>query len=104
MEPEEMEERDAVDQDQENSTEIGSWEAVTASLQAMVSRDAFQRWFGSARWLGVEDDVASISVPGEIHQVWIETNYLPELTMAVTGIFDEVREVQGGGEHGRIRF
>jgi chromosomal replication initiator protein len=60
----------------------------------MVSHDAFQRWFRAARWLGVEDDVASIAVPGEIHQVWIETNYLPELTMAVTGIFDDVREVR----------
>jgi chromosomal replication initiator protein len=97
MEPEEMEqieERDAVDQGEEIAPENGGWEGVTASLQAMVSRDAFQRWFGSARWLGVEDDVASISVPGEIHQVWIETNYLPELTMAVTGIFDDVREVR----------
>jgi chromosomal replication initiator protein len=60
----------------------------------MVSHDAFQRWFGAAKWLGIEDDVASVSVPGEIHQVWIETNYLPELTMAVTGVHEEVREVQ----------
>jgi chromosomal replication initiator protein len=60
----------------------------------MLSNDAFQRWFRAARWLGVEDDVGTIAVPGDIHQVWIETNYLPELTMAVTEIFDEVREVR----------
>lgn len=70
------------------------WDEVCDGLRAMVSHDAFQRWFRAAHWLGIEDDVASIAVPGEIHQVWIETNYLPELIMAVTGIFDEVREVR----------
>lgn len=70
------------------------WEDICNALQGMVSHDAFQRWFGAAKWLGIEDDVASVSVPGEIHQVWIETNYLPELTMAVTGVHEEVREVQ----------
>jgi len=72
----------------------GGWDDVRGALQPLVSRDAFQRWFGAARWLGVEDGIASISVPGEIHQVWIETNYLPELTMSVTGVFEDVREVR----------
>ena len=82
-------------QNYEDSTNpTGTWIDVSNALQAMVSRDAFQRWFGAAQWLGVDDGVASISVPGEIHQVWIETNYLPELTMAVTGVFTEVREVR----------
>ncbi len=76
------------------TADVADWERVGETLQGLVGRDAYQRWFGSVRWLGVEDEVASISVPGEIHQVWIETNYLPELTLAVTGFFDEVREVQ----------
>lgn len=70
------------------------WDEVCDALKVMVSHDAFQRWFRAAKWLGVEDDVASLAVPGEIHQVWIETNYLPELTMAVTGVFEEVREIR----------
>jgi chromosomal replication initiator protein len=70
------------------------WDRVCDSLRVMLSNDAFQRWFRAAQWLGVEDDVGTIAVPGDIHQVWIETNYLPELTMAVTGIFDDVREVR----------
>ena len=94
MEPEEMVEREMVEGIVEETSENREWELVCESLQKMVSRDAFQRWFGAARWLGVEDDVASIAVPGEIHQVWIETNYLPELTMSVTGVLDEVREVR----------
>ncbi|RYD20260.1 MAG: chromosomal replication initiator protein DnaA [Verrucomicrobiaceae bacterium] len=75
-------------------SENGGWDAVCDALRVMVSNDAFQRWFRAARWMGVEDDVCSIAVPGEIHQVWIETNYMPELMMAVTGVFEDVREVR----------
>jgi len=70
------------------------WDHVCQDLRAMVSADAFQRWFGTARWMGVEDGIGSLAVPGEIHQVWIETNYLPELTMAVSQTYEEVREVR----------
>jgi chromosomal replication initiator protein len=83
-----------VEELEESPLENGGWESVCGALREMVSHDAFQRWFRAARWLGVEDDVGSVSVPGEIHQVWIETNYLPELTMAVSGVFEDVREVR----------
>ena len=94
MELEELVERDVVDRGNGSAPDDLGWDQVGATLQDMVGKDAFQRWFGSARWLGVDDDAATIAVPGEIHQVWIETNYLPELTMAVTGFFDDVREVR----------
>jgi chromosomal replication initiator protein len=74
--------------------ESDGWGKICDALRAMVSNDAFIRWFRAAQWLGVEDDVATIAVPGEIHQVWIETNYLPELTTAVTGVFEDVLEVR----------
>lgn len=74
--------------------ERDAWEKVCDSLRAMVSNDAFVRWFRAAEWLGVENDVATIAVPGEIHQVWIETNYLPELTTAITGVHEDVLEVR----------
>ena len=93
MEPEELAMQEMASEGTESPTQNGSWEAVCEALRTMVGHDAFQRWFRAACWLGVEDDVASISVPGEIHQVWIETNYMPELKMAVTGVFEDVREV-----------
>ena len=79
---------------EEFSADGRGWNEICEALRVMVSPDAFQRWFGAASWLGVENGTGSITVPGEIHQVWIETNYLPELTMAVSGIFEEVREVR----------
>ncbi len=94
MEPEDAATQDRAVGSAEFPLESGGWNEVCDALRTMVGNDAFQRWFRAARWLGVEDDVGSISVPGEINQVWIETNYLPELTMAVTGVFDEVRDVE----------
>ncbi len=72
----------------------GGWDAVCEGLRKRVGGDAFQRWFGAARWQGADDQMGTISVPGEMHQVWIETNYLPELTMAVNAVFVGVREVR----------
>ncbi len=94
MEPEEVEAQEMAAGPGTFLSENDGWDKVCTALRATVSNDAFTRWFRAARWTGVEDDVASIAVPGEIHQVWIETNYLPELTMAVTAVFDEVREVR----------
>jgi len=71
----------------------GGWPEVCEALRGSVGEDAFQRWFRCAGWAGEENGVGTVTVPGEIHQVWIETNYLPELTMAVNQVFDDVREV-----------
>jgi chromosomal replication initiator protein len=94
MQSEEVATRKNADEIDGFSADSRAWDAVCDALRPMLSSDAFQRWFRAARWLGVEDAIASISVPGEIHQVWIETNYMPELTMAVTGIFEGVHEVR----------
>jgi len=69
------------------------WLAACEQLRRMVSNDAFQRWFGGAVWLGVDNGTATLEVPGEIHQVWIETNYLPELKSCLSELDDEIREV-----------
>jgi chromosomal replication initiator protein len=76
------------------ATETRCWDTVCESLRAAVGQDAFQRWFKAASWAGHEDGIAAVAVPGEIHQVWIETNYLPELTAAVGAAFDNIREVR----------
>jgi len=70
------------------------WAEICGKLQVMVSPDAFQRWFRAARLMDCDNGVASIGVPGEIHQVWIETNYLPELTAAVCESLESIHEVR----------
>lgn len=70
------------------------WEAACEVLGRLVSRDAFQRWFRSSRLLGIEGSRAVVGVPNEIHHVWIETNYMPELGAAVSEVMEGVREVK----------
>ena len=71
---------------------VEEWDDVASALRSSVGQDAFQRWFGAAEWKGVHDGVATLAVPGEIHQVWIETNYLPELQVAVLEAFSDHSE------------
>ena len=94
MEPEALATRERGDEMAQLPAASGGWLGVCEALRGSVGEDAFQRWFRSAGWRGEEAGVGSVTVPGEIHQVWIETNYLPELTMAVNRVFDAVREVQ----------
>jgi len=69
------------------------WAAASGKVRELVRPDAFKRWFGAAVWRGVENGIATLEVPGEIHQVWIETNYIPEL-LSCLGEHDEtIREI-----------
>ncbi|MFK7852397.1 MAG: chromosomal replication initiator protein DnaA [Akkermansiaceae bacterium] len=70
------------------------WERISKSLRSAIGSDAFQRWFGTARWEAVKDGEGKITVPGEIHQVWIETNYLPELILAAGEAHEGLHHVQ----------
>ncbi|MFN7342325.1 MAG: DnaA N-terminal domain-containing protein, partial [bacterium] len=62
----------------------GEWQRISNSLRKSIGSDAFQRWFGVATWHSASNGEGIVTVPGEIHQVWIETNYLPELMMAAS--------------------
>ncbi len=70
------------------------WDTISASICKAIGADAFQRWFGGATWAGVVEDQAVVEVPGEIHQVWIETNYMPEVLLAVGTVHEGLRKVR----------
>lgn len=100
-----MDSEDVVTQGMENGSEIldgvvapevrgDGWSGVCEVLRGAVGEDAFHRWFRAADWAGEEDGIGTITVPGEMHQVWVETNFLPELNVAVNGVFEGVREVR----------
>ncbi|NNC89816.1 MAG: chromosomal replication initiator protein DnaA [Akkermansiaceae bacterium] len=60
------------------------WSAVAARLQQMVSEDAYQRWFRQARLKIEDENHCTVMVPSETHVLWIEANYMPELTRAIS--------------------
>jgi chromosomal replication initiator protein len=87
FEVEEEESLVAVDRSQQ-------WQAACVALGPLVSKDAFQRWFGASRLLRVEDSLAVVGVPNDMYHVWIETNYMPELAAALSEAIEGVREVR----------
>jgi chromosomal replication initiator protein len=83
----------------ETTTEQGSskakggqavWAAVSEKLSGLVSSDAFNRWFSGVSNVSLTESEFKISVPNDIHQVWIETNFMPELQNAVSEILDPI--------------
>lgn len=65
-----------------------TWKAVSGYLQELLSSDAYQRWFDGAECGEISQNEICIKVSSDIHQVWIETNFMPELQAAVSKVLD----------------
>ncbi len=86
-----------VEEPQDNSAlaiqDEATWGKISKLLTKSIGSDAFQRWFGVASWSEAADGQGAVIVPGEIHQVWIETNYLPELIQAAATVVEGLHKV-----------
>lgn len=70
----------------DNADMSSLWGEVSNELKKLVSSDAFARWFEHAQICDVNETEASLVVPSDIHQVWIETNYMPEVQTALAAV------------------
>ena len=59
-----------------------NWELVKAKLSEYISEDAFTRWFKNAELVDSEEQEGVVAVQSDMHQIWIETNYMDELRAA----------------------
>lgn len=64
------------------------WGGVSEALKGLVSNDAFSRWFHTAQIVDMNETEAVLAVESDMHQVWIETNYLPEVQTAFSQASD----------------
>ena len=62
------------------------WGDVSRELKKLVSEDAYARWFECSCIVESNETEASLAVPSDMHQVWIETNYLPEVQTALSAV------------------
>ena len=73
--------------DQTSGVDTGNlWSDVSNELKNLVSNDAYGRWFEHAEISEVNETQAILCVPSDMHQVWIETNYLPEVQTALSAV------------------
>jgi chromosomal replication initiator protein len=70
------------------------WERVSGALKGLVSGDAFSRWFLTAKLVDMNETEAVLAVESDMHQVWIETNYLPEVQTAFSQVSEMPRKVK----------
>ena len=70
------------------------WKDVSTALKELVSSDAYSRWFSSAYLKEVNETEAVLGVISDMHQVWIEANYLPEVQSALATVSDLPRKVR----------
>ncbi len=76
-----------------NLDRLTQWNLVQSNLQKSLSADAYQRWFRSSSLIDIDDNRVTVGVPNDIHLVWIETNYLIELSEACSEVFGS-REIK----------
>jgi chromosomal replication initiator protein len=71
----------------------GLWNAICNTVRQRVSADAYQRWFSPTRLLMASEEMLTISVPNQIHQFWIESNYGTTLQDAVVALLGAPRKL-----------
>jgi len=59
------------------------WQNISNHLIELVGDHAYTRWFSAASIEEQSDSAIEIGVESDTHQLWIETNYLPELQEAI---------------------
>ncbi len=81
------------------------WGSVSVALKKLVSDDVYSRWFESAAFVDINETEAVLAVASDMHQVWIETNYLPEVQTAITQVSEmplKVRVIVASEDQGEV--
>jgi chromosomal replication initiator protein len=68
------------------------WLAIAEQISAQVTKDTFNRWFKGIAMTAADENEITLSVPNNIYQLWIESNYL-------NVVRDAVDSVLGGPRH-----
>ena len=70
------------------------WKEIAENLKKGVTQDTYARWFQDAELLSLTEKEMIVCVPNNIHQLWIETNYMPMLRSAIVLVVGSEREVR----------
>src|SRR5205807_8739453 len=70
------------------------WQRLSAALKPQVSADSFKRWFSNVELIDAKDKSITLTVPNNIYQLWIESNYMPALQNAIITTFGGPRSVK----------
>ena len=69
-------------------------ENILGDLERRITTDVFSRWFSTAKVTEANENSFTMEVVDDIHQLWIEANYLQDLTDAVHSVLGMTAEVK----------
>ena len=70
------------------------WQRLSAALKPQISADSFKRWFSTVELVEAKEKSITLTVPNNIYQLWIESNYMPALQNAIITTFGGPRSVK----------
>src|SRR5215468_9766088 len=70
------------------------WQRLSAALKPQISADSFNRWFSTVELVEAKEKSITLTVPNNIYQLWIESNYMPALQNAIIVTFGGPRSVK----------
>jgi chromosomal replication initiator protein len=75
--------------------DLGSlWIQISSALRGELGEGVFDRWFSTLGLAGVNGREVVLQIPNSIYQVWIESNYGPQLQAALMSVLGAKREVR----------
>src|ERR1044072_5834333 len=70
------------------------WQRLSAALKPQISADSFKRWFSNVDLVEAKEKSITLTVPNNIYQLWIESNYMPALQNAIITTLGSTRLVR----------
>ena len=70
------------------------WASIADAIKPQVSSDTFQRWFAAIDLVRADEQEMTLRVPNTIHQLWIESNYMPLVQSAVMTVLGAPRQMK----------
>ncbi len=70
------------------------WKPIAEAIAAQVGKDAYQRWFQEIELAHADEDVLELRVPNNIHQLWIESNYLSVVQNSISSVLGAPRHIK----------
>jgi chromosomal replication initiator protein len=69
------------------------WQAIAEHIAAQVSKDTYQRWFKAVAMTAADENDLTLTVPNNIYQLWIESNYLALVQSSVASVLGGPRNI-----------
>jgi chromosomal replication initiator protein len=69
------------------------WQAIAEHISAQVSKDTYQRWFKAITMTAADENDITLTVPNNIYQLWIESNYMALVQASIASVLGGSRGI-----------